>query len=258
MEQKTVILSESQLNRLFEAATDAFSIEKLMQFSGAQRYYAAVKMLGEPFAFGTSRCVFDIDDETVLKMAIGEGEVYWNDECGRQQNENEYNVFLKAGKSPIVPNIIYVSSDYSMIICERVLPAEEVDFERYLGMVFEREYRQNSSKRTSEKDPIGYDKYFGDSLKKPNEISYDYSFRDISYYIEEVYVMKDGFKKSREEEVIKNNWWLTQFKKLTAKTGMADTDSLNNFGIVKRGNKEMLVVLDAGMNYQTYVDYYAL
>ena len=265
MGQKTIILSESQMNRLFEAATDEYSIEKLLKYQGPQRYYAAVKMLGEPFATGSSRCVFDIDDETVLKMAISESEgwhdkygYHWYDECGCAQNENEYNVFLNAGKSPIVPNVIYVSPDYSMMVCERVMQASEVDFERYLGIPFEREYTQNTSKRTGPDDSIGYDQYFGDSIKKPNEIYRGYSFRDISYYLEEVYVIKDGKVDEDIEKFIKGNWWLSQFKKLTVKTGLSDTDSTYNFGIVKRGDKEMLVVLDAGMNDDTYQAFYEL
>ena len=265
---RTIILTESQLNRLFEAATEAFSIDKLEALDGEQRYLAAVKLLGEPYAEGSSRAVFDIDDETVLKMAYSESGSRDDDVVGREQNKAEYEVVKAAGNNPIVPIIKYISEDGSMMICERVMPADEVDFERYLGIPFEYCYLQNTSAYEDDESthtPVGYDKYFGNTLKKPEQGKEKYDFKDIAYYIEQVYLDSDtdddeGIDEADRDNIeafIDSNWWLSRLRNLVAKTQFSDFSSIGNFGIVKRDNKHMLVILDTGMSQSVGEKYYA-
>ena len=254
---KVIIITESQKNRLFEAATEDFSIEKLEMLNGEDRYAEAERMLGEPYAMGSSRAVFDIDDSTVLKMAYSEG-MEWDDSVGTSQNKSEYNVYIQSGENPILPKIYYVSKDFSFMVCERVMPAEEVDFEKYLRIPFDAVYEQNTSDFGVDNQkftPIGYDKYFK-NLKGSGEIKDMFDFNDIALYIEDVYVLDSGNVDDEMEVFIDGKQWLCLFRDLIAKTKISDFDNIGNYGIVNRGGNEMIVLLDTGMDEETGDKYY--
>ena len=95
-------------------------------------YYYCVKMLGEPIGKGSSRAVFQIDDTRVLKLAINMK--------GVAQNKAEVMVYNQAPDKTFMP-IIYNDSDmesYFYVISEYVLPAEEEDFKKVVGIPFYR------------------------------------------------------------------------------------------------------------------------
>lgn len=93
-------------------------------------YKYCVKMLGEPIGKGSARFVFQIDDTRVLKLATNMK--------GVAQNKSEVMVYQQAPNKTFMP-IVYNDSDmenYFYVISEYVLPAEEKDFEKVLGVPF--------------------------------------------------------------------------------------------------------------------------
>ena len=95
-------------------------------------YYYCVKMLGEPISKGSARAVFQIDDTRVLKLAYNMR--------GVAQNKAEVMVYQQAPDKKYMP-IVYNDSDlenYFYVISEYVLPAEEEDFKKVVGIPFYR------------------------------------------------------------------------------------------------------------------------
>lgn len=95
-------------------------------------YDYCVKMLGEPIGKGSSRAVFQIDDTRVLKLATNIK--------GVAQNKAEVMVYQQAPYKTFMP-IIYNDSDmenYFYVISEYVLPANEEDFKKVVGIPFYR------------------------------------------------------------------------------------------------------------------------
>lgn len=95
-------------------------------------YYYCMKMLGEPISKGSARAVFQIDDTRVLKLAYNMR--------GVAQNKAEVMVYQQAPDKKYMP-IVYNDSDmenYFYVISEYVLPAEEEDFKKVVGIPFYR------------------------------------------------------------------------------------------------------------------------
>ena len=63
-------ITEEQHNKLFEAAMEGFRLDAIVSArSFANRLAYCKQMLGTPIGNGSSRIVFQIDDETCLKLA---------------------------------------------------------------------------------------------------------------------------------------------------------------------------------------------
>ena len=111
-----------------EAAMDGFSLEELKSIgSFNNRYKYCLQMLGKPIGRGSSRIVFQIDDEKVLKLAYNRKGIAQN-EAEADWNMQNYGV---------VPILYEVDDDYMYIITEFVLQAKPEDFQQCLGMSFE-------------------------------------------------------------------------------------------------------------------------
>jgi len=115
----------SNSNKLNEAMKDSFDftvLENCKDYGQMVNYCR--EQLGPEIGRGSSRMIFQIDDEHCLKLAYNE--------YGLQQNKVEEET--KFYKSPLFPYIIDSSIDYLWIVSEVVLPAEEDDVEHCLGM----------------------------------------------------------------------------------------------------------------------------
>lgn len=113
--------------KLNEAAMDGFSLEELKSIgSFKNRYNYCVQMCGKPIGRGSSRVVFQLDDEKVLKLAFNRK--------GVAQNEAESDWGMQ--NYGVVPTLYEVDDDYLYIITEFVLPAKEEDFQKVLGITF--------------------------------------------------------------------------------------------------------------------------
>ena len=68
--KNTFIVSENQIKQINEAMNDTFSYEELGNIRTFSKRVAYCKQhLGNPIGNGSSRMVFQIDDEKVLKLA---------------------------------------------------------------------------------------------------------------------------------------------------------------------------------------------
>ena len=117
-----IVLTEGQYKRLFEARIDGFRVDYLRSCNSYdERVKYCKKMLGFPIGKGSSRMVFQLDDETCLKLAINEK--------GIAQNLEEIKI-ARDGFISYIPKI-YNGSDEEdglWVITQYVLPAKKTDF----------------------------------------------------------------------------------------------------------------------------------
>ena len=262
---KTIKINESQRRRLFEAYSEGFSFEELTmigngQFAGEDnskaQYEYCCKHLGKPDGLGTSRAVFTLGDNTVLKLAYGKAE------AGRAQNQYEDFIVHKAN-SPLLTRVYAADQmNYTWLVSEAVLPAREEDFEKILGLPFDEMYRQNSQPMRvsvlADKGhtQIGFNKYF-DKIKEPHEERSDgMSAERVLKFISRTCVQNVRYDDPKSVAIIMNSDWFKELKKLVESTGIADITKLENFGIVNRDGKERLVLLDSGATMNILNQYY--
>ena len=265
-----VKLKEEQLLPIREAYQNSFSFEELSSIGGSGeieydnflRYEYCVKHLGNPVGEGSSRVVFTLTDGYVLKLAIRNNNTDCNigEGIGEEQNRQEYELY-KENDSPILPKILYCDKHYYFLVCESVLPAKKEDFEKILGIPFTIFYGQNSKKVTDPNSPnqgdetIGFNKYF-DGSKENVKYAEGPTIMDILEYFESNYVDEAEYYDEDYEEVIKSCEWLQELEEFIMNTGITDFTSLGNFGVVNRDGKEQIVILDTGLNLETWGNYY--
>ena len=129
-----IIINEKQENYLRnillnEAMGDDFSFDELKSISSFKgRYNYCISKLGPTQGRGSSRVVFQISDEKILKLALNQK--------GIAQNQVECDWGLQ--KYDVVPEIFNESDtdNYYFLVSEYVLPAKEEDFERIFGFDF--------------------------------------------------------------------------------------------------------------------------
>lgn len=109
-----------------EAMDDDFSFETLTAFNQDYRdaYKYCVKHMGDCIGCGSSRAVFQRDDEKVIKLAINH--------LGIEQNKVEAK--SNDMNSPLFPFIYNVAPNYLWLETEFVLPSEEEDVLQCLGL----------------------------------------------------------------------------------------------------------------------------
>ena len=267
---KVVRINESQKSRLFEAYSEKFNFNLLKsmgrdiafhegtvlaeRMSQAQFSYCQQK-LGEVISKGSSRCVFTLNDNFVLKLAYGK-----RFEAGIAQNKTEFETFEKT-ESPLLTKIVYCDENFTFLVCENVVPCEETDFEKILGMPFYSIYKQRSIKELVQSynqhgdSTVGYNDYF-DNLKDYGETTKDASVYEIMCYIEHNYVLDEPYFSMRCENIIKRIPWFQDLIELIKKTKLSDFCHPNNFGMVNRDGKPQIVILDGGMNLEVWQKHY--
>jgi hypothetical protein len=268
---KIIRINESQQKKLFEAYREGFSLKELSALGNngwSAQYDYCVKWLGEPDNFGSSRCVFTLSDNIILKLAMG-GQY----KAGIAQNKQEYEMY-ETWDSPLLVRIYNVDKNYTFLVSESVVLAKDIDFEKILGIPFYGTSHQKSlkmpaivgsepqdynGKRKSDYT-VGYDKYF-DGEKKWHEAYYHgdrmESLYNVLCYIEANYVTDKGYYDEVYEDIINSSEWLSQFKDFVMHTGMSDFCQVDNFGMVNRNGKPTLVILDSGLNLDIWDKYYA-
>jgi hypothetical protein len=260
---KVIKINESQKNRLFEAYQEGFSLKELSMIADSafanednsvpQMEYCR-RWLGYPDSMGSSRCVFTLNDNLVLKLAYGR-----RYEAGIDQNLQEYTLF-QVVDSPLLARVFNYDKNFTFLVSEAVLPCTEEDFEKILGIPFYHFYHQNSVQssddfsRNNGDKKIGFNKYF-DNIKKPNEMS-ELSMTDILMYIEANYVLGEEYYDKNCQDAINKSQWLQEFIKLVIDTKMSDFVQLANFGIVNRDGNPTIVVLDSGLNLDVWEKHY--
>lgn len=123
-------LIKENLNKIIvnEAMMDGFSFETLTSLSSYKKRIDYCKqMLGQPIGNGSSRIVFQISDERVLKVAKNQKGIAQNEAEGEWGKQN-YDVF---------PTLYNVDDNYIFLETEYVLPCKKEDFPHVLNISFE-------------------------------------------------------------------------------------------------------------------------
>lgn len=114
------------VTNIFEAASPNFSLEALSSIPSFKGRLAYCKQeLGIRWGTGSSRTVFDIDDEKVLKLALNEK--------GIAQNEAEHD---SSSGTDMTANVYDCDDDYLWLVSERCIPAKASDFPHVVGEDF--------------------------------------------------------------------------------------------------------------------------
>lgn len=136
---KTIIITEAQQSEITQNLISACGsvkayLEKIIPIlrktsRGKKVFYDLVytvckQIFGDCISRGTSRYVFQIDDERVIKVA--------RNDKGIAQNREE--VRSCSNKLDLFPKIFDADRGYMWIVCEYVLPADEDDFIYTMGM----------------------------------------------------------------------------------------------------------------------------
>ena len=79
---------------------------------------------------------------------------------------------------------------------------------------------------------------------------------DILNYIDANYVLDEPMYDENIEEEINNSKWLTDLVDFVDATGTSDFCNIENYGIVNRDGKPMIVLLDTGLDLDVWEDIY--
>ena len=173
--------------------------------------------LGPDFGQGSSRIVFDFTDSAVLKLAYNEK--------GIAQNRAEYEM---SKKYPIVTKIFKVGKDYSWILSENVLPCEGRDFDAFLGYSW------------------------GDIQEFVAACYNEYGTEHCPCYPMEYDDFEFCLNKSSDAD-----WFNALREYMNAeKIPYGDMIRLSTYGLVKRNNEMLIVILDAGLTQEILNTHY--
>jgi len=216
---KVIVLTEEQQSRILNEATDGkFStdeLESIRTYAGKVRY--CKEHLGQPIGNGSSRMVFQIDDERCLKLA--------KNEKGTAQNRVESEGWKQ--RYDIFPRIFSADYDNDMWIeCEYVLPAKRSDFKACLGVTFDEfvDFCYTTFAR--------YSRYGGWRHIEMSDERYSELTDELEFFSD----LEDYLCNSQEEN--------------------ADIVAIRNWGLAKRDGGAMPVLLDHGLTQDVYNTYY--
>lgn len=224
-----IILNEKQekiikKEAIKEAVGFGFSIEYMKQIKSLKgRYEYCKEFLGSPIGRGSSRVVFQYDDNFVLKLALN-GK-------GLAQNEAEYEKFSDWSVD-VFPKVYAEFSDvnsFKFIMTDYVLPAKDEDFERCLGVDFKtycdvlctwQRWRNGKKWRL----PMGCSEL---STEEIEEITSYGSWHDLEWYFQNYDIQ-----------------------------GFGDLIRLSSYGMTNRNGEPEIVILDAGLNDEVWKKHY--
>lgn len=214
---------ESLLKRkmISEAMMDSFSfdeLKKMKNFKSRKEY--CDKYLGFNVGKGSSRLVYQIDDNKVLKLA-------WNGK-GIAQNQEEY-LFSQDNFVDITPNVFEDMSDvenYFFITSEYVLPAKNKDFQHVFGITFE-DFKKLLRTVASWYDSKSF--RFNDKLSDEEVASLEEKNDNIKEYVD----------------------YVSNYQPI-----LGDMLRIANYGLIKRDGQEMIVLLDSGLSEDIFNTYY--
>lgn len=228
MNHNKVILKESQLRKMVsnvvrkalnEAMDDTFSYEELSSkksFAAKVRY--CKEHCGGPIGNGSSRMVFQIDDEKCLKLA--------KNPKGIAQNGAEFDWY--AQNYGVLPKIYESAEDNSWIVSEYVLTAKAQDFKVCLGIDFQ-------TFCTFVKTVFSFYCRRGD--QPWGELLYDDEFENL---------------------VENNEWLDSLYHYMSDyQTPYGDIIRLSNLGMVQRDGQPEIVILDNGLTDEIWSEYYS-
>ena len=125
-ENKTVIINESQRKKVNEAMSGKLRSDffnELETYASVEDYddctLLCKQYFGNPTDWGSSRMIFEVDDNIILKLAY--------DRNGAAQNQVEAESYMKTQKYKALFPVVYShSQNYTYILMERVLSLDEL------------------------------------------------------------------------------------------------------------------------------------
>lgn len=221
---KKIHITEAQLKILKEMAYPvSFNMDEMLSL----RSYAArlkyceqrLKKLGS----GSSRTVYAVDDEKVLKMA--------KNPKGIAQNEAESEYYLQT--YGCFAKVYDYSDDYIYLEMQAARRAKKSDFKRITGYDFE--------------TLCAWIDYVHSWYARPSRFSY----RNTDY--------DELFKSEQFEEELKNYSLFNNVKSYLCDyqlESVGDLKRLSSWGVVSENGEESLVIIDFGLNDEIANRYY--
>ena len=213
----------SDVSELNEAAMPEFNLQTLSSiksFAGKLKY--CKQMLGPTFGSGSSRIIFEIDDNKVLKLA--------KNQKGLAQNEFEEDT---SRNSSAVVEVFDCADDYSWLVEENCVPAKEKDFEQIIGIPFETYC----------------------DLVRWNYNSYTYPFRHLPLYTmsaQEAQKLTEQLYEQDEYNFVHQVMDLMGNYQLPC----GDLTRISTYGMVNRDGTPEIIVLDSGLSEEILDTYY--
>lgn len=222
-----ILLSEEKFKKIFEAKKEGFRLDCLISAkSFAERVRYCKNMLGFPIGNGSSRMVFQIDDETCLKLAKNKKGIAQNKEEIRIASDNFISYIPKVFNGSDEENGLWIITQY-------VIPAKPQDFEELLGISFENI------------------KSFCDSTD-----------RRFNYNNSEARIKQADAIVNQLYEVYEDNDLVTElFRNIEELRGsydqfVGDLARIQNWGMVRENGNTFLVMLDTGFSEDVCNQYY--
>ena len=123
------IINES-VKKIYEARLEGFRVDAITNAETFdERINYCIQMLGKPIGIGSSRIVFQIDDDSVLKLARNEKGIWQNYEEIALGTNTEFSCFPKILNGTDEKNCLWIISEF-------VLPIKNDDFIRLLRIPF--------------------------------------------------------------------------------------------------------------------------
>jgi hypothetical protein len=216
-------INTDDVSSINEAAMPQFNLQTLSSiksFAGKLKY--CKQMLGPSFGSGSSRIIFEIDDNKVLKLA--------KNQKGLAQNEFEEET---SRYGDMVVKVFECADDYSWLVEENCVPAKEKDFEQILGLPFE-----------TYCDLVRY--YFNRYCRRGKEANtYTLSPIECDKLIKQLYEQNE-------------NGFIPRLFNLMGDYQLpwGDLTRISTYGMVNRDGETEIVVIDSGLSEEILDTYY--
>lgn len=224
---KNIIITEEQFKYLMQEMSypTTFNMDEFKSLTSFQKRIEYCKQRLRRLGAGTSRIVYEIDDEKVLKLA--------KNNKGIAQNQEE----IKLGTDYYTKSLgcfteVYDYDDNSLFVeMEKAIPAKESDFERLTGYPFEM-YCDFITRCAKNYSPNSKTKYY--FINHAYDDAYQQCINDEYSFI---YNVMDYM----------SNYQLTSWGDLTR---------ISSYGIVKRDGEDALVIIDFGLSGDVWNNFY--
>lgn len=216
-------INMSDVSELNEAAMPGFNPKALDNIrSFKKRLDYCKQTLGPTFGQGSSRIIFEIDDEKVLKLAMNQK--------GLAQNEFEEET---SRYGDMVVRVFDCGDDYTWLVEENCIPANEEDFEHIIGLPFE-----------TYCDLIRF--YYNRYCRNGKETKlFTMSANEANQLVKQLYEQnEDGF--------------VPQMFNLMGdyQLPIGDLIRISTYGMVKRNGQPQIVVIDSGLSQEILDTHY--
>lgn len=216
-----LLLTENEVEEMAYPA--AFSMDVFKSLNSFQKRIEYCKSkLGDSLGTGSSRKVFPIDNEKVLKLAINKK--------GVAQNEAECDWFLQ--RLGLCAKVYDVDEEYRWIEMQKARKAKKSDFYHFTGYPFE--FMQSYIQYV-------YSLYGRSKFAKLRYKGYD---EEIKYLVNSDYYYDSLFSSIYEYMA---NFGLEAY---------GDLLRLSSWGVVSENGEESLVLIDYGLNDTVAKEFY--